>query len=113
MIRLSLLGPIELEGPDGREAHKVLAQTKRLAIFAYLAVSPGSFHRRDTLLALFWPDLDQARARGALNQALRFLRRELSPRVVVSRGDDAIYVDESEVWCDVVALRHHVDAAQP
>ena len=44
----------------------MLAQPKRLALLAYLAsATPRGFHSRDTLLALFWPESDQERARNA------------------------------------------------
>ncbi|MFL5615768.1 MAG: hypothetical protein ACJ796_19035 [Gemmatimonadaceae bacterium] len=53
MIRLQVLGPIELHDPEGRELRQVLAQPKRLGLLAYLAASqPFGFHRRDQLL--FW-----------------------------------------------------------
>jgi DNA-binding SARP family transcriptional activator len=77
MIRLRILGSTELHDANGREIGSVLAQPKRLALLVYLAAS-GGFQRRDTLLGLFWPELDASRAREALNQALRFLRKELS-----------------------------------
>jgi len=41
----------------------VLAQPKRVALLAYLAAAtPRRLHRRDSLLALFWPELDQEHA---------------------------------------------------
>ena len=69
MIRLRVLGPSELESSDGQTLRTVLAQPKR---FARLPTSrpPRTFHRRDTLLAVFWPDLDDAHGRTALNQAI-------------------------------------------
>lgn len=73
---LRLLGPIELERDDGTVVSSVLAQPKRLALLAYLAAArPGTLLRRDTLLALFWPDADDDRARNSLRQSVHFLRR--------------------------------------
>ena len=115
VIRLQVLGPIELEGADGRELRAVLAQPKRLALLAYLAAAPRGFHRRDTLLALFWPELHQPRARTALNQAIRFLRRELgdsSAEIIVSRGAEEVGVDGQRLWCDAVAFADHSDAGR-
>src|SRR2546427_8673502 len=72
MIELRMLGRLSLTGADGREVRGLLGQPRRLALLAYLAAaSPQGFHRRDTLLALFWPELDQEHARAALRQALR------------------------------------------
>src|SRR5215472_6672419 len=77
VIRLRVLGPIELLDAQGNELRAILAQPKRLALLVYLAAGSGGFHRRDTLLGLFWPELDERRGRDALNQAIRFLRKEL------------------------------------
>ena len=75
MIRLWTLGSLELSGVDARVICAVHAQPKRLALLAFLAAEhPLGFHRRDSILALFWPELDSAHARDALSQALRFLR---------------------------------------
>ena len=63
MIELRLLGPLQLTA-DGRELHSLLSQPKRLALLGYLALSaPSAYCRRDSILALFWPELDQHRAR--------------------------------------------------
>ncbi len=54
---------------------------------------------------MFWPELDTAHARGALSQAVRFLRRELgSEQFIVSRGNEDLGVDSSAIWCDAVAF---------
>jgi DNA-binding SARP family transcriptional activator len=105
VIRLHTLGPVDLRDDGGRELRAVLQQPKRLALLAYLAVaSPRRFHRRDSLLALFWPELDQEHARAALRRALYFLRSELGAGAVEGRGDDEVAAPEAEVWCDAAAL---------
>lgn len=113
MIRLCILGSIELTGPDGRELRAVVAQPKRLALLAYLATAtPGRFHRRDALLALFWPELDKSHARDALKQAVRFLRRALGgteDRVLVSRAGQDLGIEPHALWCDAVAFRSALD----
>ncbi|HET6577730.1 MAG TPA: BTAD domain-containing putative transcriptional regulator [Gemmatimonadales bacterium] len=86
----------------GREATAALAQPKRVALLAYLAAaSPYGFHHRDTILALFWPDADKHHARTALRKAIHFLRHEIGPEVVASRGDEELGIVEEFVWCDV------------
>jgi DNA-binding SARP family transcriptional activator/tRNA A-37 threonylcarbamoyl transferase component Bud32 len=115
VIRLRVLGPIELQDADGRELRSILAQPKRLALLVYLAASSGGFHRRDTLLALFWPELDERRGRDALNQAIRFLRKELggaTESVIVSRGADELGMSTAVLWSDVVAFRDARDAGR-
>jgi WD40 repeat protein/DNA-binding SARP family transcriptional activator len=105
MVRLWTLGALNLRDDAGRELQSVLAQPKRLALLTYLAVaSPNGFPRRDTLVALFWPDLDQERARNALSQAVYVLRRAVGAEAVVSRGDEALGVDPERLWCDAAAF---------
>src|SRR3989449_4713409 len=83
MIELRMLGRLSLTGADGREVRGLLGQPRRLALLAYLAAaSPQGFHRRDTLLALFWPELDQEHARAALRQALHVVRDALGAGAV-------------------------------
>jgi DNA-binding SARP family transcriptional activator/Tol biopolymer transport system component len=113
VIRLRLLGSVELLDAEGRELRAVLAQPKRLALLAYLAAAqPVGFQRRDTLLALFWPELDDARARDALNQALRYLRQSLGTGVVVSRGADEVTLDLGRIRSDVESFREAVDRGE-
>src|SRR3989475_4150125 len=87
VVEFRMLGAMSLLGADGHDLRAVLAQPKRVALLAYLAVTPR-FHRRDSLVALFWPDLDQEHARAALRQALHGLRRALGEGVLVTRGDE-------------------------
>src|SRR6185437_3595998 len=111
MIHLHTLGVVDLRGPDGEELRGVLQQPKRLGLLAYLAVAwPHRFHRRDSLLALFWPELDQEHARAALRRALYFLRSELGSEVLAGRGDEEIGVAEQELWCDAAAMEKALDA---
>jgi len=112
VIRLRVLGSLELRD-DGRELLAVLAQPKRVALVTYLAATwPTRFHRRDRLLALFWPELEDARARDALNAAVSFLRRELGRTAIAKRGADEIGLDPNVCWSDVAAFRTALDAGR-
>jgi DNA-binding SARP family transcriptional activator/tetratricopeptide (TPR) repeat protein len=114
MIEFRALGSAELVHREGHPIASVLAQPKRLALLTYLAVAaPRRFQRRDTLLGLFWPESDAERARGALRQAVRFLRRSLGEGVLVNRGEDEIGVAADAIRCDVVVFDHAVDAGEP
>lgn len=105
MIHLRTLGTIELQDGDGQSIRSVLAQPKRLALLTYLAVAESrGLHRRDELLALFWPELDAARGRAALSQALYYLRRSLGPDALIGRGSEDVGVSSEHVWCDAAAL---------
>lgn len=101
-IELGILGGVDLRGPDGRELRSILAQPKRLALLIYLVLAPGGFHRRDTLLGLLWPESDSQRARAALRQAGRYLRRSLGEGVLVSRGKEELGIAEGALRCDAV-----------
>jgi DNA-binding SARP family transcriptional activator/TolB-like protein len=111
MIEFRALGSAGLVRADGHPVASVLAQPKRLALLLYLTIAaPRGFHRRDTLLGLFWPESDTERARGALRQAVRFLRRSLGEAVLVNRGEDEIGVADGIIRCDVVAFDTAVEA---
>src|SRR5881396_3515088 len=113
MIRLHLLGAIDLRDEDGCEVRPVLAQPKRLALLAYLAAAaPRGPHRRDTLLGIFWPELDQDHARNALSKAVHFLRRSLGEAPLVSRNAEELGLDGALVWTDVAAFGAALDADQ-
>src|SRR2546422_569747 len=112
MIELRMLGRLALTGPDGDKMGSLLGQPRRFALLAYLAASPQRMLRRDTLLGLFWPELDQAHARNALRQAIHVVRGALGPRAVTSNGDEAIGLDFDQVWCDVAAFDRALNGGQ-
>lgn len=111
MIRLSILGAVDLRGSEGGELYGVLGQPKRLALLAYLAAAtPRAFHSRDKLLPLFWSGLNQHHARAALRQALYVLRHALGDGVLVTCGDEVIGLNHGRLWCDVIAFDQATDA---
>ncbi len=113
MIELRLLGLHGLRGPDGREFSTLPAQSKRFALLAYLAIGHGDgYHRRDSVAAMFWPDLDQFAARRALRNTLYHLRDTLGDGVIIARGDDAISIDPAVLTSDVARLRDAVNACR-
>jgi adenylate cyclase len=113
MIHFYTLGSLDLKADDGRQLRSVLAQPKRVALLAYLAAcGRGDSHRRDTLLGVFWPDLDEARARHALNQSLYVLRRAVGPSVFVSTGDEELALDPDALWCDASAFMEAAEAGR-
>ncbi len=113
-VRLHTLGSVELLDEAGRPISRVLSQPKRLALVAYLAIArPHGFHRRDRLLGLFWPELDEARARAALRKSLYFLRQAVGPDVIQSRGDGEVGLDSNRLWCDARAFQSAIDEDRP
>ncbi|MGD2120428.1 MAG: protein kinase [Gemmatimonadota bacterium] len=102
MLEFRLLGSLKLQGSEGEQILSVLSQPKRVALLSYLAVAePRGFHRRDKLVNLFWPDLDQDRARAALRKSLHHLRRSLGEEAVLSRGDEEVGLGFDSIRCDV------------
>src|SRR2546426_76065 len=113
VVEFRILGALNLLGAGGRELTSVLAQPKRVALLAYLAAAtPRRLHRRDSLLALFWPELDQEHARAALRQALHGLRQALGEGVLVSRGDEDIGLDQEQIRCDVVEFERAAETGR-
>lgn len=107
MLTLKAFGALDFRDDACASVPALLAQPKRAALLAYLVLAhPDAMCRRDTLLALFWPDLDQEGGRHALSQALSFLRRHLPEGTLAVRGNDEVGVDPARVRSDVGAFRH-------
>ena len=99
MLSLRSLGaPVVLR--DDRPVPEVADQTKRLVLLTYLADADPAGVRRDTLLALFWPELDDAHARNALRQSLAVLRRALGDEVLPGQGE-SVRVEPGRLAFDV------------
>ncbi len=114
MIELHTFGRVELKSSDGHEIRAVLAQPKRAALLVYLAAArPRGFQRRDALLALFWPELDQERARAALRKAVHHLRRALGEESIEGRGDEELRLADQVVWCDAAGFEAALDGGDP
>lgn len=116
-LRLLTLGSLSLRRDDGQVLASVITQPKRLALLVYLTCAkPRGLHQRDRVLGMFWPEMDQDRARAALSQSLYVLKKALGPDVIVTRGADQVGVNREVLWCDAVAFENElaqggVDAA--
>lgn len=101
-----LLGGFEVR-VDGRTVSGFESQKVR-GLLAYLIVSRGTFHGRERLAELFWPDHDPAAARGSLRQALYNLRSTLTQgsdwQPVVATHQAVAFAQGPEVWVDVEAF---------
>ena len=112
MLELRLFGSVELKAADDDVA-AILAHPKCFALLAYLAAArPFGGHRRDTLLGVLWPELDQGHARAALRKTLHRLRRIIGPDAIVANGDDTIGLAPDAFWCDVRAFDGAVRAGR-
>src|SRR5260370_20179196 len=113
MIRLQLLGTVDLKDSQGRELGSVLRRPKLLALLGYLTVArPQGFQRRDTLVALLWPELDHTHARNALSQAVHTLRRALGHQALLARGEEELGVSGEGLWCDARECERALEAGR-
>lgn len=113
MIHLRTLGGLDLKGGDSAGMRSLLAQPKRVALLAYLALArPRGYHRRDSLLALFWPEKDAEHGRNALRQALHGLRQSLGAELLDSRGDHDIGLNWPEFTCDAHEFESALDGGR-
>lgn len=112
-IVVRVFGGLEVSGPASGSG-SITTQSKRVALLAYLTLAtPRGLHRRDSLLHLFWPDLDQSRARAALRQSVYYLRKSLDADVFTSEGDESIGVDHGAVDCDALAFEDALQRGDP
>ena len=114
MIRFHTLGRVRLQDdPSAEDGGSALAQPKRIALLAYLSLMSGRGPvRRDTLLALFWPELGDEEARRALRQALHYLRRVVGENVLLGTGEE-LRVSGDRFRCDAVEFERLVAAGEP
>lgn len=109
MTELKIFGPAEMRNSRGELDHSFLAGPKRLALLVYLLLhKPRGFHRRDSLLPMFWPEQDQKSARNSLSNMLFHIRKTLGTDVVENRGSEEISINPDLFWCDAVAFENAI-----
>jgi TolB-like protein/DNA-binding SARP family transcriptional activator/Tfp pilus assembly protein PilF len=108
-----LFGSPTLEDASGARVESLLAQPKRFAVLAYLVVetrkAPVS---RDKVAAIFWPELDQSRARQALRQSLHVIRGELGDEAIAGVGAEMVVVNRSMIDSDVARFDEAIAAGK-
>jgi tetratricopeptide (TPR) repeat protein len=111
VIRLSVLGAVDVIDAQGKRIETLLAQPRRLALLLMLAIE--SMHGacpRERLIAAFWPEHSPEQASMNLRQALAFLRRVLGADVVLRHGRHALGIDWTTLQCDAVDRLHALAA---
>ncbi len=99
----------------GQPVHEFRSDKAR-ALLAYLALECDRPHRRETLAALFWPDVPDEVARRNLRLTLHRLRHtlgDLGPKSTffhITR--ETVQCQPGAVWVDAVAFAQLVDAVQ-
>ncbi len=115
-LTIALLGPPRVEQDN---TPIVVDTRKAIALLAYLAVGEPAGASRGSLAALFWPDVDQARAHAALRRTLSALNKSLSGDwlridrevVALARTDD-VWIDTAEFERLLAGCRGHGHPAQ-
>ena len=87
MLRLKTFGGLSLQSDEGVPLGGAAAQRRRMCVLAVLAVARERGVTRDKLIGLLWPEVDEARARSALSQALYALRRDSGEDELVTGYD--------------------------
>lgn len=87
-LRLRTFGAVYLER-DQAPLGGAHSQRRRLALLAYLAAAESAAITREKLIALLWPESDEASGRHSLSQLLYALRHDL--------GADALVIDSETV----------------
>lgn len=105
-LSLSLLGPWQVT-LDGEPV--VFKYDKARALLAYLAAEADRPHRRETLMAMLWPDLPESAARNNLRQALANLReaiadRKADPPYLFANRTAVQFNPKSNYWLDIQAI---------
>ena len=110
VFRLRVLGGFALEG-DGGVPVSALPPRRSMAVLAVLAVAGDLGCTRERLLALLWPESDEAHARHGLRDALHGARHALTPASIRSTGS-LLRLDSAVVDCDVQAFTRAVAAGR-
>ena len=108
MFRLSTFGRLALMDESG---DIVVAQRRRLALLALLAVGGDAGLTRDKILAYLWSESSSDNARHALEQLLYSMRRQVPADLF--HGGDPIRLNTRVVRVDVVEFEEAIAADDP
>ena len=102
MLKVRLIGTFAIEY-DGRPV--TLSSRVAQSLFAYLILKSGTFHRREKLAGMFWPQITEEKARAYLRHELWRIRMTLASADCLLSNDTAIAFDPSaEYWLDAAVL---------
>ncbi len=112
-LSISLLGPFQI-ALDGKPVMAGL-WAKTQALLAYLAAEADTYHRRETLAALIWPDQPDEAARHNLRQALVQLHHAIGegqPPFLAITPQAIQFNRASDHWLDVARFSDLVQDCQ-
>lgn len=107
MLQIRLLGQFDVR-LDGRRI--LIPSRPAQSLFAYLALTAGTPHRREKLAGIFWPDTSDENARKNLRHELWRIRKAISNQRSIE--EDYLLADEftlkfnreAEYWLDVAQM---------
>src|SRR5688572_5777878 len=103
MLKVRLIGTFAI-GYDGRPVN--LSSRVAQSLFAFLILTSGTFHRREKLAGIFWPDATEEKARAYLRHELWRIRKALpSRRYLVSNNLGISFDSSADYWLDVQGLK--------
>jgi DNA-binding SARP family transcriptional activator/tetratricopeptide (TPR) repeat protein len=105
-LKIFLLGQFRLQYDD---LSIELPSRSAQSLLAYLVLNAGIAHRREKLASLFWPESNEADARGYLRQALWRVRKSFTDAKL--KGDDYLQISELSISFDK-ASNYWLDADQ-
>lgn len=109
MIRIQLLGPVQVE-KDGETIRDFRSQ-KALGLLGYLCLQNQPV-TRPYLVEMFWPDMTEARGRRNLSWALSQLSRHL-PDCFASTRHTVQFVGSPDIWLDVQSFQESANSTSP
>src|SRR5687767_6171593 len=108
-VELRTLGTIELRGPDGHAADRLVATPRAVALLAYLATAePHGFHPRSRLRTALWPE-NRADTEAKLDSLIALVRRELGESVLLDDGAGGLAIDETQLLVDAALFERAID----
>jgi TolB-like protein/DNA-binding SARP family transcriptional activator/tetratricopeptide (TPR) repeat protein len=113
VFTLKLLGGACVEGPEGPLTGRV-AQRRRLAVLALLAMSRRQGLGREKLAATLWPESDGDRARHLLSDTVYVINRALgaSDADVVTAAAGELRLRAGAITCDARAFEDAVESGE-
>lgn len=113
-FKLRVMGSTELVDRHGRHILSVLAQPRRTALLAYLAIATeDGMEDRSRLASMFWPRSNADQGAARLDRAMYSLRRSLTRSSICNDGNGRVGVCRQRVRTDVDELEkavHRKDA---
>ncbi len=106
-IRVNLFGPLTLY--RGKEHLEFSGSTSARTLLAYLLLRRGSPQSRLKMAGIFWPDMDEARSRRSLTQALWRIRN-LLPDHLESDAQHILIPKASTLTVDVEIFESLTDS---